>query len=414
MSITNYSTSTSTDSRLYVGNLAPAVDEFALVALFSKFGKISKLDFLFHKSGILRGKPRGYAFIEMSRKDEALKAMIELNNKPLRGKRILVTPANESQYPEQQVTTSSKPNYHNKNQSVHDGRHSGQHGRGSTFDPTRPTTLSLLKSQQQPKGVNNKIAALEAKLASMQQTKLAALDQSASHHDAKSADTPKPASLPEHPKTWLTNPPPPTKTRNNPSTHRTGQRGSQVFQTNSSQSSTSSHPYHKHMDSVGLTLKEQLRRNRDSHLSAGPDTSSKAIGKASSHGSTASDIANQSSGQLLLKPHSPAETDDLLPLQDPHTDTPASDIPESAQCHMVHSLSKDTHSSSEHVSSTVRPSSSPTHDDRSGDARIQKVAHTPDDHQRIIKPIDGSNPSKDIFKPIKPDLSKISWSSKRI
>lgn len=107
---------------------------------------------------------------------EALKAMIELNNKPLRGKRILVTPANEvrplrsnpylfqvctkpedriekqSQYQEQQATTSSKPNYHNKNQSGHDGRHSGQHGRGSTFDPTRPTTLSLLKSQQQPKG----------------------------------------------------------------------------------------------------------------------------------------------------------------------------------------------------------------------------------------------------------------------
>ncbi|EGG03031.1 uncharacterized protein MELLADRAFT_38340, partial [Melampsora larici-populina 98AG31] len=148
MSITNLSTST--DSRLYIGNLAPAVDEFALVALFSKFGKISKLDFLFHKSGILRGKPRGYAFIEMSRKDEALKAMVELNNKPLRGKRILVTPANES---------------------GHDGRHNGQNGRGSTFDPTRPTTLSLLKSQQQPKGVNNKIAALEAKLASMQQTK---------------------------------------------------------------------------------------------------------------------------------------------------------------------------------------------------------------------------------------------------
>ena len=32
--------------------------------MFSKFGKISRLDYLFHKTGALRGKPRGYAFVE--------------------------------------------------------------------------------------------------------------------------------------------------------------------------------------------------------------------------------------------------------------------------------------------------------------------------------------------------------------
>lgn len=30
----------------------------------SKHGKISKLDFLFHKAGPQKGKPRGYAFVE--------------------------------------------------------------------------------------------------------------------------------------------------------------------------------------------------------------------------------------------------------------------------------------------------------------------------------------------------------------
>jgi RNA recognition motif-containing protein len=65
--------------RLYVGNLHPTVDEYvcqvlrfinltasryALLQVFSKFGKITKLDFLFHKTGALKGKPRGYAFIE--------------------------------------------------------------------------------------------------------------------------------------------------------------------------------------------------------------------------------------------------------------------------------------------------------------------------------------------------------------
>lgn len=65
--------------RLYVGNLHPTVDEcvcqllscfnftvprYTLLQVFSKFGKVTKLDFLFHKTGVLKGKPRGYAFIE--------------------------------------------------------------------------------------------------------------------------------------------------------------------------------------------------------------------------------------------------------------------------------------------------------------------------------------------------------------
>jgi hypothetical protein len=68
-------------NRLYVGNLHPTVDEFVplcvlsgveplshprytLIQVFSKFGKLARLDYLFHKTGALRGKPRGYAFVE--------------------------------------------------------------------------------------------------------------------------------------------------------------------------------------------------------------------------------------------------------------------------------------------------------------------------------------------------------------
>jgi hypothetical protein len=55
--------------RLYVGNLAPTVDEYTLIQIFTKYGKITKLDFIFHKTGVLKGKPRGFAFVEMSSKD---------------------------------------------------------------------------------------------------------------------------------------------------------------------------------------------------------------------------------------------------------------------------------------------------------------------------------------------------------
>lgn len=39
---------------------------YTLLQLFIKYGKVAKLDFLFHKSGPLKGKPRGYAFVEYS------------------------------------------------------------------------------------------------------------------------------------------------------------------------------------------------------------------------------------------------------------------------------------------------------------------------------------------------------------
>jgi RNA recognition motif-containing protein len=55
--------------RLYVGNLSPSVDEYTLIQVFQKYGQITKLDFMFHKTGVLKGKPRGYAFVEFSSKD---------------------------------------------------------------------------------------------------------------------------------------------------------------------------------------------------------------------------------------------------------------------------------------------------------------------------------------------------------
>lgn len=40
-----------------------------MLQVFSKFGKVTKLDFLFHKTGPSKGKPRGYAFVEYRGKD---------------------------------------------------------------------------------------------------------------------------------------------------------------------------------------------------------------------------------------------------------------------------------------------------------------------------------------------------------
>jgi hypothetical protein len=81
--------------RLYIGNLHPSVDEcvslqcpqyaisipttplsrYTLLKIFSSFGKVTKLDFLFHKTGVLKGKPRGYAFVEYGSQDVSTLSM---------------------------------------------------------------------------------------------------------------------------------------------------------------------------------------------------------------------------------------------------------------------------------------------------------------------------------------------------
>ncbi|KAF9647644.1 hypothetical protein BDM02DRAFT_3245802 [Thelephora ganbajun] len=142
--------------RLYVGNLHPSVDEFALVQVFSKFGKISHLDFLFHKTGALKGKPRGYAFVQYANKDDAQRALSTANGKLVRGRKIVVTYAQQAPL-----------------ENVHSLTAGGK-VRKVMSEAGRPTTLSLLKTGEgnggRSDGTKNKIALMEAKLKQMART----------------------------------------------------------------------------------------------------------------------------------------------------------------------------------------------------------------------------------------------------
>jgi len=134
--------------RLYVGNLSPTVDEYVLLQVFTKFGKIAKLDFLFHKSGINKGKPRGYAFVEFMNEADAAKALQTANGKLLRGRKLVVT------FAQQAPSHDSGSSYT---------------GRSKRVDTT-PTALSLVKSSgvARPEAkTSNKIAMMEAKLRQM-------------------------------------------------------------------------------------------------------------------------------------------------------------------------------------------------------------------------------------------------------
>ncbi|KIJ60734.1 hypothetical protein HYDPIDRAFT_98163 [Hydnomerulius pinastri MD-312] len=136
--------------RLYVGNLGTTVDEYTLLQVFAKFGKVAKLDFLFHKSGPNKGKPRGYAFVEFMNEADAEKALENANGKLLRGRKLVVTFA--QQVPSNNMGATS-------------------HGGKSKRSDNTPTALSLAKSSgigRSEASTSSKIAMMEAKLRQME------------------------------------------------------------------------------------------------------------------------------------------------------------------------------------------------------------------------------------------------------
>ncbi|CAK5269351.1 unnamed protein product [Mycena citricolor] len=179
--------------RLYVGNLHPSVDElhhvlqcpghhlkclprYALLQIFSKFGRITKLDFLFHKTGALKGKPRGFAFVEYGSSDDALRALGSAHDKLVRGRRLVVTFAQQA--PLDPATGLPK-------------------ARRSMAEAGRPTTLSMIKSGAGSRhgGTHDKIAMMEAKLRQMER---AEESESLVHHPSLPLK-PLPSDLPVNP-----------------------------------------------------------------------------------------------------------------------------------------------------------------------------------------------------------------------
>ncbi|OGO44632.1 MAG: RNA-binding protein, partial [Chloroflexi bacterium RBG_16_58_8] len=73
--------------KIYVGNLSFEVTEDELAAEFGTYGKV---DSVAVPSDKFSGRPRGFAFVEMSSKSEAEAAIAGLNGKSLRDRTIVV------------------------------------------------------------------------------------------------------------------------------------------------------------------------------------------------------------------------------------------------------------------------------------------------------------------------------------
>ncbi len=75
---------------IYIGNLSQEVTEDDLRGAFETFGQITSVRIIKDR---FSGESRGFGFIEMPAKQEAISAMENLNGTELKGKTIIVNEA---------------------------------------------------------------------------------------------------------------------------------------------------------------------------------------------------------------------------------------------------------------------------------------------------------------------------------
>ena len=77
---------------IYVGNIAREVTEEELRTAFAEFGEVSTLTILKDK---YTNEPRGFGFVEMPSKSEAIEAIKQMDGKEIKGKRLIVNEARQ-------------------------------------------------------------------------------------------------------------------------------------------------------------------------------------------------------------------------------------------------------------------------------------------------------------------------------
>ena len=78
--------------RLYIGNLSYGTTELDLRELFGQMGTVADAKVVMDRE---TGRPRGFAFIEMSTDTEAMKAIEQVNGRELDGRSLNVSEAQE-------------------------------------------------------------------------------------------------------------------------------------------------------------------------------------------------------------------------------------------------------------------------------------------------------------------------------
>jgi len=77
---------------IFVGNLSKDVTDADLQSAFEEFGQVKSVKVI---RDLFSGESKGFGFVEMPGNAEALKAMLELNTRDIKGKKIVVNEARQ-------------------------------------------------------------------------------------------------------------------------------------------------------------------------------------------------------------------------------------------------------------------------------------------------------------------------------
>jgi RNA recognition motif-containing protein len=78
--------------KLFVKNLDKDINEMQLEGLFAQYGKVVDTKIVYDK---ITWESKGYAFLEMAKKEDGAKAIEALNGKEIRGRVLEVQEAEE-------------------------------------------------------------------------------------------------------------------------------------------------------------------------------------------------------------------------------------------------------------------------------------------------------------------------------
>lgn len=78
--------------KLFVKNIESSINEAMLEFLFAKFGTVEDTKIIYDR---ITWESKGYGFVDMPDKEEALKAIEVLNGKEIKGKALQVQEAEE-------------------------------------------------------------------------------------------------------------------------------------------------------------------------------------------------------------------------------------------------------------------------------------------------------------------------------
>lgn len=76
--------------KLFVKNIDRDINEMQLEGLFAQFGKVISTKIVYDT---ITWESKGFAFLEMAKKEDALKAIEALNGKEIKGRELIVQEA---------------------------------------------------------------------------------------------------------------------------------------------------------------------------------------------------------------------------------------------------------------------------------------------------------------------------------